>query len=146
MLLLGLLLLAGAGAFAGLLISGNRAGGPDYTVMMLGHKLGTLNTLGAFVAGIVVTLVFFLGLAIVADGFRRARRTRRLSAAAPVTVPAVTRRSARTVPTGPDDDTTELDGNAGTVVDGNAATVIDDGSEADGAEHKQRWGRHLLHR
>ena len=74
MLLLGILLLGATGAFAGLLVSENRSGGPDYAVTMYGNDLGTVNTLGAFLAGIALTLVFCLGLALVTSGANHARR------------------------------------------------------------------------
>ncbi|WP_405719112.1 hypothetical protein OG607_04605 [Streptomyces sp. NBC_01537] len=74
MLLLGILLLGATGAFAGLLVSENRSGGPDYAVTMFGNDLGTVNTLGAFLAGIALTLVFCLGLALVTGGANHARR------------------------------------------------------------------------
>jgi hypothetical protein len=74
MLLLGILLLGATGAFAGLLVSENHSGGPDYAVTMFGNDLGTVNTLGAFLAGIALALVFCLGLALVAGGANQARR------------------------------------------------------------------------
>jgi hypothetical protein len=76
MLLLGLLLLGATGAFAGLLISENLDGGPDYTVTMFNNDLGTVNTLGAFLAGIALTLVFCLALALISGGAGRARARR----------------------------------------------------------------------
>jgi hypothetical protein len=74
MLLLGLVLLGASGAFAGLLISENYSGGPDYAVTMFGNDLGTVNTLGAFLAGIALTLVFCLAVAMMASGSARQRR------------------------------------------------------------------------
>jgi hypothetical protein len=74
MLILGLLLLAATGAFAGLAIADNPGGGPDYAVTVLGHDVGTVNTLGAFVAGAAVTLAFLLGCVMASSGARRARR------------------------------------------------------------------------
>lgn len=68
MLLLGLLLLGATGAFAGLLVAENRSGGPDYAVTMYGNDLGTVNTLGAFLAYIALTLLFCLALAMVTGG------------------------------------------------------------------------------
>lgn len=76
MLILGLLLLAATGAFTGLLISENWAGGPDYTVTMFGNTLGTLNSLEIFISGIVLTLVFCIGLAMAMGGAGQARRRR----------------------------------------------------------------------
>jgi hypothetical protein len=81
MLILGLLLLGATGAFAGLLIAYNSSGGPDYTVTMFSNTLGTLNTLQAFLAGIALTLVFGLSLAMTVGGagYRRRRRSARLA-------------------------------------------------------------------
>jgi hypothetical protein len=81
MLILGLLLLGATGAFAGLLIAYNSSGGPDYTVTMFSNTLGTLNTLQAFLAGIALTLVFCLSLAMTVGGagYRRRRRAARLA-------------------------------------------------------------------
>lgn len=62
MLVLGLLLMAGAAAFAGLLIAYNLSGGPDYTVTLLGSEPFTISTLGAFLGGIALTLIFGLGM------------------------------------------------------------------------------------
>jgi hypothetical protein len=87
MLILGLLLLGATGAFAGLLIAYNSSGGPEYTVTMFSNTLGTLNTLQAFLAGIALTLVFCLSLAMTVGGagYRRrrwsARRAERRDAA-----------------------------------------------------------------
>jgi hypothetical protein len=74
MLILGLLLLAATGAFTGLLISENWAGGPDYTVTMFGNTLGTLNSLEIFISGIVLTLIFCVGLSMARGGAGHARR------------------------------------------------------------------------
>ncbi|MFE7860679.1 hypothetical protein [Streptomyces sp. NPDC057403] len=62
MLILGLLLLATAGAFTCLVITGSLVGGPDYEVSMLSHHMITLNTLAVFCAGLAVALMFCLGL------------------------------------------------------------------------------------
>ncbi|HEY9370859.1 hypothetical protein [Streptomyces sp.] len=76
MFLIGLLLLAAVGAFAGLLIAENSSGGRDYTVTMFDNTVATVNTLGAFVAGVGMTLVVCLALALmVAGSARRRRRT-----------------------------------------------------------------------
>ncbi|MCQ4080000.1 hypothetical protein NGB36_05185 [Streptomyces sp. RB6PN25] len=74
MLLLGLILLAGTAAFTGLLIADNIGGGPHYTASMLGNHIATLNMLGAFLVGIVLTLVFCLGLAMLTGGAAHHRR------------------------------------------------------------------------
>ncbi|MET8567830.1 hypothetical protein [Streptomyces sp. NPDC004783] len=77
MVLLGLLLMAGAAAFAGLLIAYNLSGGPDYTVTLLGSQPFTINTLGAFLGGIALTLIFGLGMWLLAAGTMLARRRSR---------------------------------------------------------------------
>ncbi|MGW2250214.1 hypothetical protein ACWCXH_08440 [Kitasatospora sp. NPDC001660] len=64
MLLLGLLLMAASGAFVGLLIADNLAGGPEYQVTILGNHLVTLNTLGVFLSGVALALIFCLGVAL----------------------------------------------------------------------------------
>ncbi|MFI6447213.1 hypothetical protein [Kitasatospora sp. NPDC050543] len=74
MLLLGLLLLAAAGTFTGLLIAENLDGGPSYTVTMFGNDVATMNSLAIFLAGIALTLVFALGCLLVFAGRRSARR------------------------------------------------------------------------
>ncbi|HWG23768.1 hypothetical protein [Actinospica sp.] len=85
LLLVGLVLLAATGAFAGLVIAYNQAG-PDYTVVMFGNTLGTLTSMQIFLAGIALTLVFCLGLWMVALGARtRRRRVTPHAEAAPVT-------------------------------------------------------------
>ncbi|MGW8063882.1 hypothetical protein ACVV2G_16805 [Streptomyces ziwulingensis] len=74
MLVLGLLLMAGAAAFAGLLIAYNLSGGPDYTVTLLGSQPFTISTLGAFLGGIALTLIFGLGMWMLLAGAMLARR------------------------------------------------------------------------
>ncbi|WP_227026063.1 hypothetical protein [Streptomyces fodineus] len=66
MLFLGLLLLAGAGAFTALVIIGNLSGGPDYTVSVLDHHIATMNGLALFSSGLALALIFCLGLATMA--------------------------------------------------------------------------------
>ncbi|WP_031046352.1 hypothetical protein [Streptomyces sp. NRRL F-5650] len=73
MLVLGLLLMAGAAAFAGLLIAYNLSGGPDYTVTLLGSQPFTISTLGAFLGGIALTLIFGLGMWMLMAGTVLAR-------------------------------------------------------------------------
>ncbi|MEU3495632.1 hypothetical protein ABZ747_19350 [Kitasatospora cineracea] len=77
MLLLGLLLFAASGAFAGLLIADNLGGGPETGVTVLGHQIATMSTLGAFLAGLALALIFCAGLALMGGGlrWRRHRRT-----------------------------------------------------------------------
>ncbi|MCW5253602.1 MULTISPECIES: hypothetical protein [unclassified Streptomyces] len=76
MLALGLLLMACAAAFAGLLIAYNLSGGPDYTVTLLGSTPFTINTLGAFLGGIALTLIFGLGMWMLLAGMALARNRR----------------------------------------------------------------------
>ncbi|MCX5215246.1 hypothetical protein OG689_39335 [Kitasatospora sp. NBC_00240] len=79
MFLFGLLLLGASGAFVGLLIAENLGGGPDYTVAMFGNDLATLNSLGIFLAGIALALVFCLGLLLATGGgILRRRRSKEL--------------------------------------------------------------------
>ncbi|MGW6919273.1 hypothetical protein ACWGB8_36475 [Kitasatospora sp. NPDC054939] len=74
MLILGLLLMAAAGAFIGLLIADNLSGGPDYQVTVLGNDLVVLNSLAIFLAGVALALLFCLGCALMAASLRRTRR------------------------------------------------------------------------
>lgn len=76
MLLLGLLIVAGAVAFATVLTADNLGGGPRYPVSLFDHHLGTVNTLGAFLAGIALTLLCCLGLLMATTGARRELRRR----------------------------------------------------------------------
>src|SRR6266511_6181628 len=62
MLLVGLVLVALSGAFAGLLIAYNTSGGPEYTVTLFDRTIATVDTLQVFVAGLALGLVFCLGL------------------------------------------------------------------------------------
>jgi hypothetical protein len=74
LLLLGLLLMAGAAAFVGLLIAYNSGGGPDYTVNLLGSHPFTTSTLGAFAGGLALALIFGLGLFAAMSGGLLSRR------------------------------------------------------------------------
>ncbi|MFI8454761.1 hypothetical protein [Kitasatospora sp. NPDC085464] len=74
MLLLGLLLMAASGAFVGLLIADNLSGGPEYQATILGTDLVRLNTLGVFLAGVALALLFCLGLALMWSSRRRTAR------------------------------------------------------------------------
>ena len=62
MVLIGLVLFAGSGAFAGLAIADNLGGGPYYSVHMLGHTLATLNSLAIFCSGLALALIFMTGI------------------------------------------------------------------------------------
>ncbi|MET9875302.1 hypothetical protein ABZZ36_11850 [Actinacidiphila glaucinigra] len=93
MLLLGFVLMGATAAFTGLLIAENLGGGPDYTVTMFGSDIATVNTLGAFLAGLALALVFCLASVIALAGagrersrraeLRRLRRRARAAEAAP---------------------------------------------------------------
>ncbi|MFD9685020.1 hypothetical protein ACFWXO_04590 [Kitasatospora sp. NPDC059088] len=74
LLLLGLLLTAASGTFAGLLIADNLSGGPEYQVTVLGNDLVTLNSLGVFLSGVALALLFCLGLALIGLTRRAPRR------------------------------------------------------------------------
>ncbi|MFF8772578.1 hypothetical protein [Kitasatospora sp. NPDC015120] len=97
MLLIGLLLVAATAAFTGLLIADNLSGGPEYQVTILGHQLVTLSSLGVFLAGLALALLFCLGLALAAAARRRRRvhrtdRRDRRAAAAPRRAPGTRER------------------------------------------------------
>ncbi|MEV5878260.1 hypothetical protein AB0L75_29340 [Streptomyces sp. NPDC052101] len=77
MLFLGLLLLAGTGAFTALAIVGNLSGGPEYTVSVLGHDIATMNGLALFSSGLALALIFCLGLTMMAAGSTHHHRHRR---------------------------------------------------------------------
>lgn len=76
MLILGLLLVVVSAAAGVLLVSYNHAGGPEQTVVLFGRDLVSVNALEAFIAGIVVALVFCLGMWMVVSSGRRARLAR----------------------------------------------------------------------
>ncbi|MEV0689345.1 hypothetical protein [Streptomyces sp. NPDC050388] len=76
MLILGLLLLAAAGAFTGLVITDNLSGGPEYTVSVLGQDIATMNALAIFCSGLALALIFCVGLSAVASTAVHRRRER----------------------------------------------------------------------
>ncbi|MFI9251029.1 hypothetical protein [Streptomyces sp. NPDC053069] len=76
MLFLGLLLLAGTGAFTALAIVGNMSGGPEYTVSVLDHDIATMNGLALFSSGLALALIFCLGLAMLATSATHRSRHR----------------------------------------------------------------------
>ena len=61
MLLIGLLILVAAAAFAGVLISENWGGG-TFAIKGFGHVLGHYTLAQIFISGIVLTAIFFFGL------------------------------------------------------------------------------------
>jgi ABC-type nickel/cobalt efflux system permease component RcnA len=75
MLILGLLLVV-LSAAAGVLLIADNTGGAEQTVTMFGRDLGSFTMLQAFVAGLVVALVFMLGLWMIMSAGRRARENR----------------------------------------------------------------------
>ncbi|MEV6115210.1 hypothetical protein AB0L59_22500 [Streptomyces sp. NPDC052109] len=77
MLFLGLLLLAGTGAFTALAILGNLSGGPEYTVSVLSHDIATMNGLALFSSGLALALLFCLGLAMMTTAATHRHRHRR---------------------------------------------------------------------
>ncbi|MGV4981118.1 hypothetical protein [Streptomyces sp. NRAIS3] len=77
MLFLGLLLLAGTGAFTALAIIGNLSGGPEYTVSVLDHHIATMNGLALFSSGLALALIFCLGLAMTATSTTHRHRRHR---------------------------------------------------------------------
>lgn len=75
MLILGLLLVVASGAAAAVLIAYN-SGGTAETVSAFGRDVATVTLVQAFVAGIVVALVFLLGLWMIVSAGRRGREHR----------------------------------------------------------------------
>ncbi|HEY7597222.1 MAG TPA: hypothetical protein VH969_29020 [Actinophytocola sp.] len=75
MLILGLLLVLASAGAAVVLIAYNTAG-PAETVSAFGRDIANVTLMQAFVAGIVVALVFLLGLWMIAAAGRRSRAHR----------------------------------------------------------------------
>lgn len=75
MLILGLLLVVLSGAAAALLIVYNGSGA-EQAVSLFGKDLTSVTVMQAFVAGLVVALVFMIGLWMVMSAARRARENR----------------------------------------------------------------------
>lgn len=75
MLFLGLLLVVLSGAAAALLIAYNTTGA-EQTVSVFGRDLASVTMMQAFVAGLIVALVFMLGLWMLMSASRRARENR----------------------------------------------------------------------
>jgi uncharacterized membrane protein len=78
MLIIGLLILLAAAAFAGVVISENWGGG-TFAVKGFGHVLGHYTLAQIFISGIVLTAIFFFGLwaASVSTRLRRRASSRR---------------------------------------------------------------------
>jgi uncharacterized membrane protein len=75
MLILGLLLIIASGAVAVVLIAHNGEGSPQ-TVFSFGRDIADVTVMQAFVAGIVVALVFVLGIWMAVVGARHSREYR----------------------------------------------------------------------
>jgi uncharacterized membrane protein len=74
MLIIGLLIVVAAAAFAGAVVSENW-GGTTYTVHGFGHVLGHLTLAEIFLSGVILTAIFFLGLWVASVSSRIRRRT-----------------------------------------------------------------------
>ena len=85
MLMLALLLVLATGAFAAVAVVENFSGGPDYAVEIFGTQIATLTAPGLFLSGVALTLIFCLGLAVLAAGLKRRRRIHGVPASAPET-------------------------------------------------------------
>ena len=134
MLLLGLLLVGATAAFTGLVIADNTSGGPDYAVTVIGQHIATMNTLEVFLAGVALSLLFCLGVAMMSGGGRRVRRHRSDLKSA--------RREAR-------DATAERDLIAARTADrtddpGTAGKTTDPAAEERRTPPRHRHGRHLF--
>lgn len=77
MFVLGLLLMAATAGFVGLLIAYNLSAGPDYTVTLLSSQPFTVSTLGAFLSGLALALIFGFGMWLMLGGTMLARHRHR---------------------------------------------------------------------
>jgi ABC-type nickel/cobalt efflux system permease component RcnA len=76
MLILGLLLVVVSAAGTALVISYNSSGGPEQTIVMFGRDWLSVTPLQAFIAGLVVALVFCVGVWMIVSTERRRRAVR----------------------------------------------------------------------
>lgn len=83
MLVLALLLVLATGAFTALVVVENFSGGPEYAVEFFGERIATLSAPGLFLSGVALTLIFCLGLAVLASGLKRRRRAHEVPVSAP---------------------------------------------------------------
>ncbi|MFI7142340.1 hypothetical protein ACIBQ5_32925 [Streptomyces massasporeus] len=83
MILLGLLLAAGAAAFGAVAVVENFTGGPEYAVEIFGNQIATLSMPGIFLSGVALALIFCLGLAMTVSGLKQRQRVREVLASAP---------------------------------------------------------------
>ncbi|MEG3630477.1 hypothetical protein [Streptomyces poriticola] len=82
MIVLGLLLVLATGAFVAIAVVENFSGGPEFAVEIFGNQIATLSAPGLFLSGIALTLIFCLGMVLVAAGLKQRRRVRRALATA----------------------------------------------------------------
>lgn len=73
MLLIGLLIALAAAVFAGVLLAQDW-GGASYAINGFGHHLGNLTLAGIFLAGIIITTIFFFALYMASVSGRMRRR------------------------------------------------------------------------
>jgi hypothetical protein len=76
-IILGFILMAGAGTVAGLLIADNHSRTPIYTPQLVGHVLPSVSAIAIFCAGIGLALLFCLGVWAAAGGLADRRRADR---------------------------------------------------------------------
>ncbi|HET9142323.1 hypothetical protein [Actinophytocola sp.] len=76
MLFLGLLLVVASAAATALLVAYNSSGGPEQTVVLFGQDLATVTPLQAFVSGLVISLVFCVGVWMMTAASKRSRAVR----------------------------------------------------------------------
>jgi hypothetical protein len=76
MLILGLLLVVLSAAAVAVLWAYNSSGGPEQMIVIFGRDLASVSPLEAFLAGIVIALIFCLGLWMVVTTERRRREAR----------------------------------------------------------------------
>jgi ABC-type nickel/cobalt efflux system permease component RcnA len=76
MLILGLLLVVVSAAGTALVIAYNHSGGPEQTIVMFGRDWLSVTPMQAFVAGLVVALVFCLGVWMIVSTGRQRRAFR----------------------------------------------------------------------
>jgi hypothetical protein len=76
MLILGLLLVVLSAAAAAVLVAYNSSGGPEQMVVIFGQDWVSVTPMQAFLAGIVLALIFCLGLSMVVATGRRRRLAR----------------------------------------------------------------------
>jgi hypothetical protein len=76
MLILGLLLVLLSAASVAVLVAYNSSGGPEQTIVLFGRDWINVTPLEAFVSGLVIALVFSLGVWVTMAAGRRSRAVR----------------------------------------------------------------------